>query len=219
VAKTFVSTFGFTESLVLAPIIKLGLTKDDRLIILTPAGLGNEERTRNALRKLREMLNAISGGTFNLKTTKIKITDFADSVRQIRELITKEAEEGREVHINISGGMRALIIETYTATLLARTTKENIKFTELELEGSTGNIKIIPITPQKRLNKTKKKILKELAKEKKPMEMKKLSEKTRLSLPTISRNLKELTANQLIALKKEKRKILAQITKEGKLFI
>lgn len=101
--------------------------------------------------------------------------------------------------------MRALVIETYTATLLARTTREKIKFTELELEGSTGNIEITSITPPRRLNETKIKILRELAREKKPAGMKELSEKTRLSLPTISRNLRELTADQLITLKKKEK--------------
>ena len=217
-AKTFVSTLGFTESLVLAPIIKLGLNRDDKLIILIPSGLGGEDRTENTLRKLRDMLNAISGGSFNMQTVSIPVDDFAEAVRMIRRIIIREAElKNRTVYVNVSGGMRALVIEAYTATLIARTIRRNITFTELELEGSAGSLKIIPITFPKQFTETKRRILKELAKEETPTGMRELAERTNLSLPTLSRNLREMAKDHLIELKKERRRILAKITKEGKI--
>ncbi|HIE14621.1 TPA: CRISPR locus-related DNA-binding protein [Candidatus Bathyarchaeota archaeon] len=217
-AKTFVSTLGFTESLVLAPIIKLGLNKDDKLIILIPGGLDCEDRIENTLRKLRDMLNAISGRVFNMRTVSIPVGDFAESVRLIRRLIVDEAEkEDRIVYMNVSGGMRALTIEAYTAALLSRTITENVKFTEMELEGSAGSIRIIPIVFPRQFNKTKKRILRELAKEKEPLGMRDLSRRTKLSLATLSRNLRVMAQDGIIKLKKEGRRIIAQITDEGML--
>ena len=218
VARTFISTLGFTESLVLAPIIRLGLNRDDRVIILVPGGLGGEDRTENTLRKLRDMLNAISGGAFDMQTVSIPVDDFAEAVRMIRRIIIEEAErENRMVYVNVSGGMRALVIEAYTATLIARIMRRNVAFTELELEGSAGSIKMIPITFPKRFAETKRKILKELAEKGAPMGMRELSKRTGLSLPTLSRNLREMVQDNLIKLKKEGRRILAEITKEGKI--
>lgn len=217
-ARTFISTLGFTESLVLAPIIRLGLNRDDRVIILVPGGLGGEDRTENTLRKLRDMLNAISGGAFDMQTVSIPVDDFAEAVRMIRRIIIEEAErEDRMVYVNVSGGMRALVIEAYTATLLARMMRRNVAFTELELEGSAGSIKMIPITFPKRFTETKRRILKELAEKEAPMSMRELSKRTGLSLPTLSRNLREMVQDNLIKLKKEGRRILAEITKEGKI--
>ncbi|HDM89000.1 MAG TPA: CRISPR locus-related DNA-binding protein [Candidatus Bathyarchaeota archaeon] len=217
-ARTFISTLGFTESLVLAPIIRLGLNRDDRVIILVPGGLGGEDRTENTLRKLRDMLNAISGGAFDMQTVSIPVDDFAEAVRMIRRIIIEEAErENRMVYVNVSGGMRALVIEAYTATLIARIMRRNVAFTELELEGSAGSIKMIPITFPKRFAETKRRILKELAEKGAPMGMRELSKRTGLSLPTLSRNLREMVQDNLIKLKKEGRRILAEITKEGKI--
>ena len=217
-AKTFVSTLGFTESLVLAPIVKLGLNRDDRLIILVPSGLGDEDRIENTLRKLRDMLNAISGDSFDMRTVSVPVDDFAEAVRLVRKIIIDEAEvEGRTVYVNISGGMRALVIEAYTATLLARTLRGNIAFTELELEGSAGSVKIIPVTFPKQFTETKRRILKELAGETAPLGMKELAERTGLSLPTLSRNLREMMRDGLVELRKEGKRILAQITKEGRI--
>ncbi len=215
-AKAFVSTLGFTESLVLAPIIKLGLNRDDKLIILIPSGLGGEDRTENTLRKLRDMLNAISGGSFNMQTVSIPVDDFSEAVRLIRDIIIKEAED-RAVYVNVSGGMRALIIETYTATLIARTMRRNITFTELELEGSAGRLEIIPITFPKQFTETKRRILKELAKEDRSIGMRELAKKTSLSLSTISRNLREMAKDNLIKLKKEGRRVLAKTTRVGRI--
>jgi len=217
-AKTFVSTLGFTESLVLAPIVKLGLNRDDRLIILVPSGLGDEDRTENTLRKLRDMLNAICGDSFDMRTVSVPVDDFAEAVRTVRKIIIDEAEaESRTVYVNISGGMRALVIEAYTATLLARTLRGNIAFTELELEGSAGSVKIIPVTFPKRFTETKRRILKELAGETAPLGMKELAERTGLSLPTLSRNLREMMRDGLVELRKEGKRILAHITKEGRI--
>jgi len=216
--KTFIGTLGFTESLVLAPIIKVGLNRDDKIIILKPIDKGEEDRVSNTLKKLKSMLDAISGGTLTFETVGVEVDNFSKAVSRIRELIEKKAEEN-EVYVNISGGMRALVIETYTATLLAKTLKPNIHFTELELEGSKGNIKITPIIFPKHLTETKKKILKTLKEHKKPIGMIALSRDLKLSRSTLSRNLRDMASDGLLTLKKEGRRILAEITEEGEMLV
>jgi len=214
-SKTFVSTFGFTESLVLAPIVKIGLNKNDKIIVLLPADLGEEERASNALKKLEEMLRVISGGAFVLETQKVPVSDFVKAVNIIRRLLEREAEKNK-VYVNISGGMRALVIEAYSATLLARSIKPNIHFTELELEGSTGSLKILPIIFPQQFSQTKRRILQELKKHKASLKTVDLSRNLQLSLSTLSRNLREMEADGLVKLRREGRRMLIEITEEGK---
>lgn len=214
--KTFVSTFGFTESLVLAPIVRIGISKKDKITILLPDDLGNEERVSNALGKLDEMLKAISGGPFKLEAEKVPVNDFIKAVTLIRGLLEREAENN-PVYVNISGGMRALVIEAYTATLLARNVKPNIYFTELEMEGSAGSLRILPIILPQQLNQTKRRILEELKKQEGPIKTADLSRNLQLSLSTLSRNLREMEADGLVKLERVGRRILIQITKEGRL--
>lgn len=47
--------------------------------------------------------------------------------------------------------------------------------------------------------------------------LKELAERTGLSLPTLSRNLREMLKDGLVELRKEGKRILAQITKEGRI--
>ncbi|MCD6593163.1 winged helix-turn-helix transcriptional regulator [Candidatus Bathyarchaeota archaeon] len=47
--------------------------------------------------------------------------------------------------------------------------------------------------------------------------LKELAERTGLSLPTLSRNLREMLKDGLVELRKEGKRILTQITKEGRI--
>jgi hypothetical protein len=48
--KVFISTLGFTETTVLAPIVRIGLNRGDKIIALIPEGLGDEQRISNTLK-------------------------------------------------------------------------------------------------------------------------------------------------------------------------
>lgn len=216
-AKTFISTFGFTESAVLAPIVKVGLEKGDKIIILIPSGVGDQKRAINALEKLRNILRTMFNEKTIIERIEIPINDFALAVSKIRKIIEIEASKN-PVYVNLSGGMRALVLQTYTAVIMARLSNTNITFTDIELEGSAGSVKILPLAPLTNYKGTKRKILEELKKYEDFISMEALANNLKLSLSTLSRNLRELSADGLIISKKKKRKIFTKISDYGKMF-
>jgi CRISPR locus-related DNA-binding protein len=162
------------------------------------------------------MLGVISGGTTFFQHINVPIGDFIKAVKAIRRIIENESKEN-EVYVNLSGGMRALVLETYAATLLAKASGINVSFTDLELEGSAGTICLTPLFFPKKFNETKHKILVELSRSEK-VRMHELSKILGLSVPTISRTLRELASEGLVKLSKEGKRVIAEISEQGKCF-
>jgi len=214
--KIFVSTFGFTESAVLAPIVKIGLSHDDEIIVLIPKISTGDNRLSNALKKLKEMIRYISGGALNLELVEIPVKNFTEAVNVIRKLLKQKSAVG-ETYLNLSGGMRALILEAYTASLLAYLEGIKISFTEIELEGATGSIKLVPPYFPKKLNRTELKVLEELYRVKNVSGLKALSGKLGLSPSTMSRVLRSLSSKGLIKLEKKGKKSFVEVTEQGKM--
>ena len=179
--------------------------------------MGDENRILNTLERLREMLHVISGGEIFFEHIHVPVKDFAEAVRILRELIEKEALKNN-VYINLSGGMRILVLETYTASLLIRAKGINVSFTDLELEGSAGVVRLTPLIFPRKFSNTKHKIMTELNRRKTKTEMREISKGTGLSISTVSRTLRELASEGLVRLSKEGKKVLAEITDQGEYF-
>lgn len=212
--RIFINTFGFTETAVLAPVVKLGIGKDDFIILLLPEGLV-DQRTLNATENLRNYLRILVGEEIQLESVEVPINDFIEGVIKIRDLIKSYAEKGT-AYINLSGGMRVLILETYTAALIVRILGVDVKFTEINLEGAVGSVKILPIFPAQKLDEKKLKLLKEIVGSGE-VTLKDLSRKFSLSLSTIFRNISSLKNINLVEVTREGRKIKIKPTDYGKI--
>ncbi|WP_309493145.1 CRISPR-associated CARF protein Csa3 [Candidatus Hecatella orcuttiae] len=215
-SKTFINTFGFTESAVLAPVVRLGLSRDDKLVVLVPKGIGDEARVSNAMEKLREMLNAISGGTIGLERLNIPVEDFVQAVSLVKGLIEREASRG-EVYLNLSGGMRALVLEAYTAALLSAINGVRLSFTDLELEGAAGTVRLTPLGLLRKLSETERMVLRTLGNSEGMMETGELLKALDVSSSTLSRVLRRLASDGFVTLRREGRKIQIQASELGKM--
>jgi len=212
-SKIFVSTFGFTEATVLTPIVKIGLSREDRIVVLTAKVSTSDNRLSNALKKLEEMVKYISGNSITLEVMEIPVENFTIATNIIRKFLKQIASQGK-VYVNLSGGMRALILEAYTASLLVMFEGVKISFTDLELEGSTGTVKLVPLYFPLGLKKTELQILRELSKVKGIVSMSELSKTVGLSLSTISRTLHSLSSRDFVKLKKKGRRVLVEVAEQ-----
>ena len=148
--RIFINTFGFTETAVLAPVIKLGFDKNDLIVLLIPQGLA-DQRTLNATENLRNYLRTLIGEEIQFESVEIPVNDFIMGVTKVRDLIKSYAKRGT-IYINLSGGMRILVLETYTAALIAKKLGVDVRFTEINLEGATGSVKILSMFPVQKLD-------------------------------------------------------------------
>jgi len=212
--QTLFFTLGFDEKFILRWLTKLPLTEKDQIILLTAHPLNP---------KVQEAKRSID--LFLLKSTPIqttlypiKLEDFTQAVKQIKQIIANHTQQAKQVKFILSGGMRALILATYTAIILSQETlKEKQKQIIVDLENLEGYIQLPDITKVIKpvpLTKEKKEILQLI--ENQPLTAKQISDILDKDTSTIYRHIMHLQDLQLVNPDyKKTRKI--KITQEAKL--
>lgn len=114
------ATLGFDERHVIRSILVMGMEDIDQVILLVPSW-DLDPRTKKAIDEIKKIVSIAGIGEENVYVEKIDVENFWSAVRQITEIIKELALEGiKGIRISLGGGLRALIIETYTASLLLR---------------------------------------------------------------------------------------------------
>ncbi|MDJ0271871.1 MAG: CRISPR-associated CARF protein Csa3 [Candidatus Caldarchaeum sp.] len=114
--KTIMVTLGYTEWPVVSSLVKHGLESGDRIVTIIPSK--SDARSAAAIQEIRNFLSKFSPGV-SLEVLTVDVTKFEQAVATVLKRLFKEKKEGRNVIVNLSGGMRILILETYTALLLS----------------------------------------------------------------------------------------------------
>ncbi len=109
-------TLGYTEWPVVSSLVKHGLESGDRIVTIIPSK--SDARSAAAIQEIRNFLSKFSPGV-SLEVLTVDVTKFEQAVATVLKRLFKEKKEGRNVIVNLSGGMRILILETYTALLLS----------------------------------------------------------------------------------------------------
>ncbi|MCS7368050.1 MAG: CRISPR-associated CARF protein Csa3 [archaeon YNP-WB-062] len=211
-AKCIIATFGWTEQFVLSSILKHGIKAGDKIILLIPAK--RDEKSEAILRDFEQFLSKYGEG-IKLENKRVPLQSFEEAVVSISETLRNILSEGYDrLIINLSGGMRILILAAYVAAFL--TCPRDIVI-ELETEDRERGY-IVPNFSIKELIKLKdieRRILEKLDKG-----IKSTPELLReLNIPrsTLHKHLKELEKNGLLTLKKNGRALTLNITALGKL--
>ena len=131
-AKLLVSTLGFSEQFTIRSVLVNRLMEEDTMLTVTAQLTPEAERSLEALKKF--VGEALGCRLVHLEVNPLKAEE---AVARIARAIRDHRSE--EVIVNLSGGMRALIIETIAALALSHT-KAKI---EVELENFKGKI-ILP---------------------------------------------------------------------------
>ena len=136
IVKTyFFVTLGWRPDPVISTFARHKVQPYDKLILIVPEF--RDERSAEAIDAVNKyILTAMLYVDVELLELP---TDFERAVRMVLEKIEWCSERG-EVIINISGGMRYIILATYTAFLLSK--RKNVVLDELAVEGKNITISL-----------------------------------------------------------------------------
>lgn len=175
--RLLISTLGFEESFLIRFLLRSTLSPGDVLLIILPSIA--DERATKAYREVEGFLTKYMPGV-TLETIQVPVSKVYQAVAIIAQKIRSFDVDG--VIVNLSGGMRILILETLAAVKMVFGDHANV---EVELEGkhevisfkpSIMNLKMPTIRQIHILN-----VMRELGKE---ATLKKISE--RLNIPRSS---------------------------------
>jgi len=197
--KALISTLGFDEKFCYRAILRHGIREDDKVILITAKLV---ERTLKAFEMIRNFLISSYGSKVSIEVVEVDVKNIIGSIESV--MLRLNQLKGYELIVNLSGGMRALILITLLALLLRR--PNNIKV-EMELEDLSGVIEVsksllnAPLLTLE-LSDEKKKILKLIREGVREVEP--LANKLRRDVSTIRRHVSDLEEIGLLIVEKRK---------------
>jgi len=209
--KTIISPLGFETDQLVSCIVKEGVEKGDRIIILRPEEMKEETRGKSAFENLKDIVNQVSED-IDIEKIVLDYRNFQDIVETISKQIKKS--EGKTV-LNISGGPRVIIIALTVVGIFHRDEIEKI-YNHSEIDKEIREIELPSIFQP--LKDNEKKLLKTIVEES-PLRFKDLVEKVDLSKSSISRLMRKMEDNNLVDIEEEGREKYASLTISGKILI
>lgn len=209
--KTFVATIGWTEWPIASAIIKHGLSKGDRIILLSPEK--KDERSRAAVNEVKHFVSKFVPFV-EVSEVSVPIYSPSDAVPLLARLFAKEGSNA-DLIVNLSGGMRILVIEALMALMLV-----NVKnlVLELQTEDKVDVQLLILWKPMGDLSPPAKKALKILG-ERGPVSLSDLASNLRVSVATAHRLLKSLEENNTVSSKKVGKERIMELTPKGRILL
>jgi len=198
--KLIIATLGFEEKFMIRTITRHGLDKGDKILLLTGP---STDKSAIAINLVKEFITKYYGKDVALIIKEIPIHDIYDAIRTIKQNIINEAKGIMNIIVNLSGGMRILIISTLLALMTLN--MKNV-IAEIETEDSstliTIPIEMFLIKPQ--IRKRHAVILQILAQTQEPLTIKTLAEKLKIDDSTTRRHILKLRKMRLVEVKKGK---------------
>lgn len=198
-SKILVATLGFDERHVIRSIISMGMGGIEEIILLVP-DWGLEERTIKAIEEIEKIAELAGISSRRVHVEKISVEDFWKAVSRIIELLREIYMKGiNEIIISLGGGLRILILETYTAVLfIEECIRKRIKikiYIETKGEGPLIEGEEIPLCIE--LTPTERIVLREIVDRRKTT-LKQLTETLEIPRSTIWKVLDKLVKKKLL---------------------
>ena len=183
--KTYISTIGFDISQIISVIVKYGIEKGDRFVLIRPEE-ENDIRAQNTLNEIQNFAKQISSD-LKVEVFRVPHKDFETSTLRLMELI--KYSEG-DIIANMSGGPREILVPFVVACLLkSDKIKKTVNFSDIDRLAREITIpKVVDILDEKTQN-----ILLDISKYE-PTTITEIAERTDLSESTISRFISRLNA-------------------------
>lgn len=131
--KALIVTLGFDERFCYRAILRHGIREGDIVILITARLI---DRVRKAYDLVNSFMRTSFGDSVKIELIELEIEDIESSTVKIMKLL--DSLRDYEVIINLSGGMRTIILTIIFATLLASIDAR----IELELEDGSNVIEI-----------------------------------------------------------------------------
>ncbi len=198
-SKILVATLGFDERHVIRSIISMGMGGIEEIILLVP-DWGLEERTVKAIEEIRRIAELAGIASSRIRVEKIKVEDFWRAVSRTIELLREEYMKGAsEIILSLGGGLRILVLETYTAVMLIEESiRKRIKIRidiETKGEGTIIDGDEIPLCIE--LTPTERIVLREIV-DKRITTLKQLTQTLEIPRSTIWKTLDKLLKKKLL---------------------
>lgn len=133
-----VAPLGFEEKFILRTIMRRGLREKGKIVAIMPED--GDVKGEKAFQVINELVLKLSDGTVEVVKHQVNVRDFYGAVSSIRNLLRELSLEDKLV-VNLSGGLRLLIIETLAAVLSL-----GLKDVEVEIETEdSSTVAVIPI--------------------------------------------------------------------------
>jgi CRISPR-associated protein Csa3 len=182
--KTYISTIGFDISQIISLIVKYGIEKGDRLILIRPEE-ENDQRAENTLNEIQKFTNQINRD-IKVEIFRVPHKDFEKCVIRLTDLIN--TSEG-EIIANMSGGPRELLVPFVVACLVkSEKVKRTVSYSDIDR--AAREIMLPRITGE--LDEKTKAILEDISKNQ-PATITDIAKRKKLSESTISRFISRLS--------------------------
>lgn len=181
--KTYISTIGFDISQIISLIVKYGIEKGDRFVLIRPEE-ENDPRAENTLNETQKFTNQIHH-EIKIEVFRVPHKDFEDCVIKLMNLIS--SQEG-EIIANMSGGPREVLVPFVVACLVnSYKIKKTVSFSDMDRVAREISLPWITSL----LDEKTKRILSDISKHQ-PTTITEISKRTKLSESTISRFITRL---------------------------
>lgn len=133
-----ISTLGFDERPVIRSLGNLGFRNVKKIFLLRP--VKSDPRSDKAVSEIRRVAVLAGVNDEDIVVKEINVYDFWSSIAEINMLLRRQASGGKRIILNISGGLRILVLEAfYALLLLPDDVKKNIRV-QVEPETGSGGI-------------------------------------------------------------------------------
>ncbi|MEM0083862.1 MAG: CRISPR-associated CARF protein Csa3 [Candidatus Methanomethylicia archaeon] len=211
--KVLVLTLGFDERFAIRGILRTGLSSGDVIVVFTAEPI--VEKVEKALQILMDFVKRYFEGV-GLHVVSVPTKDFELSVYMIGEQLKKFKNMGYDVILNLSGGMRSLIIELLTAAILTGLEGR----IEVELENLEGYLSFpIEVFRIQTPLKDEYRSALEVIMKNEGINISKLSEKLKMAKSSVHKIVKKLIEMGLIEYEKIGKEYHLKSKKIAKLFV
>nr|QNO50471.1 hypothetical protein EGLMOMJH_00009 [Methanosarcinales archaeon ANME-2c ERB4] len=220
--KTYISPLGFETTHIISLIVKHGIEKGDRIILLRPNA--PEPRADRAADDIRD-LTAKVDRTISVEIAKIDHHDFGAMLLRFMDLISSaatpatspatHAPAGSKVIVNLSGGPREILIALTAASMaLSERVYKTTNWSDIDLE--LREIELPHIT--RTLDKTARQILLDLL-EHEHTTLTAVARRIGASESTVSRQSAKLAGLRAVKITPDGRKKQIALTLSGKVLL
>ncbi|RPJ78529.1 MAG: CRISPR locus-related DNA-binding protein [Alphaproteobacteria bacterium] len=208
--KTYISLLGFETSQFFSLIVKYGIEKDDRIILIRPQN-ETDERGQKSVREVEDIAKKIDG-SIKVEIHKVNHLNFNEMLLSIIDLFESVKTE---IIANISGGPRDILL-AFSIACLTQTGKISKVTNRSDIDHELREIQLPHIVSSldEKLN-----ILLEDIINHEPTIASEIADRLQISESTVSRNINKLKELKAIDVEHQGKIKYISATTTGKIFL
>ena len=216
--KSFFFSFGWNDTVIINAAVRYSMVEGDRIFLCIPQEFSSG-KTDKAIKVLRDFFSQRPNSP-SLDVIRVPLRDSYSGFLSLNSYLAKELGDGRTVYVNVSGGMRALLLLLTMAGLVAKSFfPEQVIFMDVDLEEGTYSVRL-PDVPFMLMSFDEKKLdLLSYIGEKGSVDAEDLSAVKEISRSTLSRYLDALERSGMVSWSREGKRKLYSLTRVGQTYL